>query len=132
MCVLLWFAGTPSKAPEESSIGAVGNALGRDLAQPPASPGTYAAIATPFEGGSHSLLPHSPSVSGTHSAGTGPVPHQAPAGAGSHSLAPQLADYTQQQPQVGNVVLLTVCRPSCFAGSNVWSEVSHTTYATFC
>lgn len=108
MRIPLWCADTPSKVPEESSIGAVGNALGRDLAQPPASPGTYAAIATPFEGGSHSLLPHSPSGSGAHSAGAGPVPHQAPAGAGSHSLAPQLASHTQQQLQVGNVFPPTV------------------------
>ncbi|KAL0040776.1 hypothetical protein WJX79_005242 [Trebouxia sp. C0005] len=57
-------ANTPSKGPEEGSVPPVGSAF-QGLAQPEAaSPGTYAATATPFEGGSHSILPPTPSISG--------------------------------------------------------------------
>ena len=58
------------------------------LAQPEAaSPGTYAATATPFQGGSHSILPPTPSIRGKPSleeAGLGPG--QGATGAGNNSL----------------------------------------------
>ena len=57
-------ADTPSKGPEEGSVQPVGSAF-QGLAQPEAaSPGTYAATATPFQGGSHSILAPTPSISG--------------------------------------------------------------------
>ena len=55
-------ADTPSKGPEEGSVRPEGSAF-QGLAQPEAaSPGTYAATATPFQGGSHSILPPTPSI----------------------------------------------------------------------
>ncbi len=80
-------ADTPSKGPEESSVRPVGSAF-QELAQPEAaSPGTYAATATPFQGGSHSILPPTPSSSGKPSleeAGLGPG--QGATGVGNNSL----------------------------------------------
>ena len=76
-------ADTPSKGPEEGSVRPGGSAF-QDLAQPEAaSPGTYAATATPFQGGSHSILPPTPSISGRpflEEAGLGAT------GAGNNSL----------------------------------------------
>ncbi len=80
-------ADTPSKGPEESSVQPGGSAF-QDLAQPEAaSPGTYAATATPFQGGSHSILAPTPSISGKPSleeAGLGSG--QAATGIGNNSL----------------------------------------------
>ena len=79
----------------------MGNAF-QDLAQPEVpSPGTYAATATPFEGGSHSVLDPTPSMSGNPSQGLGPAPSQGVAGAGYRSLgAHDPAAEDQQQSQV--------------------------------
>ena len=92
---------TPSRGPEEAAAQPVGNAF-QDLAQPEVpSPGTYAATATPFEGGSHSILDITPSISGNPSQGLGPAPSQGVADAGYHSLAAlDPAAEAQQQSQV--------------------------------
>jgi hypothetical protein len=78
-------ADTPSKGPEEGSVRPVGSAF-QDLAQPEAaSPGTYAATATPFQGGSHSIL--APSIGGKPSLEeAGPGPGQGASAAGNNSL----------------------------------------------
>ena len=84
----------------------MGNAF-HDLAQPEVpSPGTYAATATPFEGGSHSVL--------DPSQGLGPAPSQGVAGAGTRSLgAHDAAAEVQQQSQVRPDLALFRCSHFC-------------------
>ena len=79
----------------------MGNAF-QDLAQPEVpSPGTYAATATPFEGGSHSILDTTPSIRDNPSQALGPAPSQGVADAGYDSLAAlDPAAEAQQQSQV--------------------------------
>ncbi len=103
-------ADTPSKipdAPAEAAGAGFGPSASQDLAQPAAaSPGTYAATATPFQGGSHSILAPHPSIRGAPSAGLGSVPGQVATGTGTDSLAAlQPADDSQVQSQVGPINL---------------------------
>ncbi|DBB04146.1 hypothetical protein WJX77_002566 [Trebouxia sp. C0004] len=98
-------ANTPSKGPEEGSVRPVGSAF-QHLAQPEAaSPGTYAATATPFQGGSQSILAPTPSISGKPSLEeAGPGPGQGASGAGNNSL-------TATQPAAGPPPAATQAEP---------------------
>ena len=71
-------AATPNKTGVEASARTAGTALSPTPAAE-AEPGTYAAIATPFEGGSHPILTPTPSISGDPSAALGSDLAQMPA-----------------------------------------------------
>ena len=87
-------ADTPSKAIGEAFARADSETSPAPASNGPAAPaeaepGTYAATATPFQGGSHSILSPTPSISGEPPAAMGSAPDQAPA-------APQSAEVAQQ------------------------------------
>ena len=76
-------ADTPNKTSGEAPARAAGTAPGPApaasqgfVAPAEAEAGTYAAIATPFEGGSHPILTPTPSISGDPSAALGPASGQ--------------------------------------------------------
>ena len=71
-------AATPNKTGEEASARMASTAPSPAPAAE-AEPGTYAAIATPFKGGSHSILNPTPSISGDPSAALGSDFGQTPA-----------------------------------------------------
>ena len=103
---------TPTKGPEAEAGSSPGHAPSQDLVQPAAaSPGTYAATATPFQGGSHSLLGPTPSSTGAPSAGSGSLPHHAmPSTGNDTTAAPQAADDSQLQVALASRPLRTsVC-----------------------
>lgn len=104
-------ADTPSKAIGEAFARAGSGASPAPAApQGPAAPaeaepGTYAATATPFEGGSHSILPPTPSISGEPPAAMGSAPDQAPA----VSQASAALQSAQNEQQVQLQALLFAC-----------------------
>lgn len=104
-------ADTPSKAIGEAFARAGSGASPAPAAsQGPAAPaeaeaGTYAATATPFQGGSHSILAPTPSISGDPPAAMGSAPDQAPAA----SQASAALHSTQDEQQVQLQALLCAC-----------------------
>lgn len=87
-------AATPNRTGGEASARAGSTAPSPSPAAE-AEPGTYAAIATPFEGGSHPILTPTPSISGDPSAALGSASGQMPA-ASYRPAALQTAETAQQ------------------------------------